>query len=60
MNPDNMPAMNWTLVNELGVEGPPGESMGAELYFPSYADKADDGTYLIGDELGTDSQPATA
>ncbi len=54
LNSDDMPAMNWTLVNELGVKGPPGKSMGTELYFPAYAAKSADGTYLIGDELGTE------
>jgi hypothetical protein len=54
--------MNWTLVDEIGIQAAPCPGMQAapcpgtstQLRFPTYATKAQDGTYLIGDELGTD------
>ncbi len=48
--------MDWLLVNEIGIEyaTPSGDRGDEELHMPVAAARADDGTYLIVDELGYD------
>lgn len=50
--------MAWSLVTEAGVECGERLRCGIEtrLTFPSYAAKADDGSYLISEELGIEKQ----
>ena len=62
MKSNKIPGMKWTLVEEIGVEAElrpglevaPGAGPDSQLRFPTYAAKTRDGTYWIGDELGTE------
>jgi sugar lactone lactonase YvrE len=46
--------MAWTLIKELGIDYAPVEPArnGERLRYPAFAERGDDGTYMIIDELG--------
>ncbi len=48
--------MNWTLVKEIGIDAAccPPVDPAQKVVYPTFAGRARDGSYLIGDELGTE------
>lgn len=48
--------MSWSLIREFGIQYDPAsaEAPNEVLFAPSFAEQADDGTYLIVDELGVE------
>ena len=51
--------MNWSLINEIGIDDSLGEALDApqQLQFPTFVARAADGSYLIADELGKPGYP---